>query len=357
MEKQYNLGIVGFGGMAGYHYSELKKFDLRITPYSVFDVNEERMQAAREKGMKTYASFDEMLNDPAVDMVLVSATNEVHKELSIAAMRAGKHVICEKPVTISSAQLEEIMRVRDETGMVFTIDQNRRVNPDFVLMRQCVEKGLIGKPYVIESRVEGSRGMPRGWRTIKQLGGGMMLDWGVHLIDQLMYMINEKVVSVYCKLYSIEYKEVDDNFTLLLTFANGLTGVIEVGTNNYITHPRWYVLGEAGTLQINDWDCNGEIVRCVEKESEWEPEIVYTKAGPTKTMAPRRPESVEHIPLSSSEEIERDNNLGTVYRQFVAAIEKTAPLAITAEQPMRVMQVMEAAFESDARGIAVQTNI
>lgn len=72
-------------------------------------------------------------------------------------------------------------------------------------MKRCVEEGLIGEPYVIESRVEGSRGMPSGWRTIKSLGGGMMLDWGVHLIDQMMYMFDDEVTEVYCKMFSIDY--------------------------------------------------------------------------------------------------------------------------------------------------------
>ena len=64
----------------------------------------------------------------------------------------------------------------------------------------------MGDVYVIESRVEGSRGMPAGWRTLKRLGGGMMLDWGVHLIDQLMYMYDGvRVTNVFCKMYSIQY--------------------------------------------------------------------------------------------------------------------------------------------------------
>lgn len=348
------IGIIGYGGMAGHHHEILKKYD-RAYIKGVFDVNPERLRVAEEQGMKAYSSKEELLSDPEIDLVLIATTNEAHMPLAIEAMAAGKNVICEKPVTNSSEELIKIMEASEKYGKVFTIDQNRRTNRDFVLMKRKVEEGLIGEPYVIESRVEGSRGMPSGWRTIKELGGGMMLDWGVHLIDQIMYMIDEKVTNVFCKMYKIQYPEVDDNFRLTMTFESGLTAHIEVSTNNYITHPRWYVLGKTGTLQIDDWNCDGKIVRCIDKEDVWAEEIVYTKAGPTKTMAPRNENSTETITIS--EPLDVVDDLTVVYDQFIDAVEGKAELTIKPEQALRVMKVMEAAFESDEKGIAVKTMI
>lgn len=350
----FNLGIIGFGGMASYHFNCLKDYK-RINICGVYDINPERCKFAEEQGLKTYASKEDLFSDPEIDIVLVATTNEVHKELSIEAMKAGKHVICEKPVTLSSQELEEVMEASKKYNKIFTIDQNRRTNKDFVLMKRNVEQGLLGDVYVIESRVEGSRGMPAGWRSIKELGGGMMLDWGVHLIDQIMYMIDEKVVNVFCKMYSIEYKDVDDYFRLTMTFESGLTAHIEVSTNNFITHPRWYVLGKKGTLQIDDWNCDGKIVRCIDKESVWENEIVYTKAGPTKTMAPRNANSTEEIVLS--EPMDVVDELTGVYDGFLDAIEGKAELKITPEQVMRVMKVMEASFASNETATAINTYI
>ena len=356
MDKVYNLGIIGYGGMAHWHKVELhdKKFE-RVNVRGVYDINPARVELAKTEGFIGYSSKEELLSDPEIDIVLVATTNEAHKELAIEALRAGKNVICEKPVTPTSLELLEIMEVAKETGKVFTIDQNRRTNKDFVLMKRSVEAGLIGEPYVIESRVEGSRGMPSGWRTIKKLGGGMMLDWGVHLIDQIMYMYDDKVTEVYCKMFSIDYPEVDDNFRLTLTFESGLCAHIEVSTNNFITHPRWYVLGKTGTLQIDDWNCDGKIVRCIDKDSQWAEEIVYTKAGPTKTMAPRNEKSVETITLS--EPLDVIDNLRPVYNQLCDAIEGKAELTIKPEQALRVVRVMEAAFESAENGITVKCNI
>ena len=356
MSKVYKLGIVGYGGMAEHHKVHLndKNYN-RVCVHGLYDINPTKKDEALSLGLKWYDTLDEILSDREIDIILVATTNEVHKDLSIAALKAGKHVICEKPVTISSSELSEIIEASEKYGKIFTIDQNRRTNKDFVLMKRTVEGGLIGKPYVIESRVEGSRGMPSGWRTKKELGGGMMLDWGVHLIDQLLYMINEKVTQVFCKMFSIDYPEVDDNFRLDITFESGLLAHIEVSTNNYITHPRWYVLGTEGTLQIDSWDCNGKVVRCIDKENEWSEEIFYTKAGPTKTMAPRNANSVETILLSEPNDFE--NSITVVYDQFCDAIEGKAELTIKPEQAMRVMKVIEAAFKSHENCKVIKTNI
>ncbi len=339
----HTMGIIGFGSMARQHYQMLTGYE-RVTIKGIYDPDQSACDHAKERGLIVYPSYDAILNDETLDIILVATTNDAHKTVVIDALRAGKHVICEKPVTISSEELLEVMEVVKETGKVFTIDQNRRTNRDFVLMKQKVEAGLIGQPLVIESRVEGSRGMPSGWRTLKSLGGGMMLDWGVHLIDQLMYMIPEKVTQVYCKMMNVQYPEVDDNFHLMITFESGLIAIVEVGTNHYIPHPRWYVMGENGTLQIDSWDCDGKIVRCTDNNVEWEEEIFYTMAGPTKTMAPRNDNCTETIALSLPEGITDD--VTVVYDQFTDAIEGKAELTITPEQALRVMYVMEAAFQS-----------
>lgn len=352
--KKYTAGIIGYGGMAGHHERVLKVYD-RMSLKGIFDIDEKRREYAASQGYLAYSSKEELIGDPEIDVVIIATTNEVHKELIIEAMEAGKAVVCEKPVTMSSAELEEVMAAAKKCNGIFTIDQNRRTNHDFVMMKRYVESGAIGKPYVIESRVEGSRGMPSGWRTVKALGGGMMLDWGVHLIDQLMYMFPEKVVDVYCKMFSIDYPDVDDNFRLTMTFESGLTAHIEVSTNNYITHPRWYVLGEDGTLVVDDWDCNGRLVRCIDKQNVWEEKIFYTKAGPTKTMAPRNPDSTETVILE--EPVDVIDELDPVYDQLLDCMEGKAELTIKPEQALRVMKVMEAAFLSHEKTEVIHINI
>ncbi|MBQ8526137.1 MAG: Gfo/Idh/MocA family oxidoreductase [Clostridia bacterium] len=354
INKIYNLGIIGYGGMAGNHNRQLSQGNVRVRIKGVYDIDGERMQVAKEQGYIAYESKEALLSDPEIDIVLVATTNDSHKSLAIEALRAGKHVICEKPVTMSSEELVEIMDVAKECGRVFTVDQNRRFNRDFINVWRTIDSGVIGKPYVIESRVEGSRGMPEGWRTTKALGGGMMYDWGVHLIDQVMYMTKEKVTNIFCKMYYINYSEVEDNFRLTMTFESGLTAHIEISTNNFITHPRFYVLGTEGTMVVTDWDGTGKVVKKLCDDNTWGTEIKTVKAGPTKTMAPRDPSTVEVIELTEPKDV-RDN-LDPVYEQLVDAIEGKE-LLIKPEETLRVMKVMEAAFESAAKGIAINTEI
>ena len=350
----HKVASIGFGGMATHHFNQSKCLDM-IELKGIYDIDPKRQEAARNYGLYIYSSAEEIYSDPEVDIVLVAVPNDLHKAYCIEALRHGKNVLCEKPVTMNSKDLEDIMAVAKETGMVFTVDQNRRVNKDFVLMKRSVEAGLLGDVYVIESRVEGSRGVPAGWRTTKAQGGGMMLDWGVHLIDQIMYMYPDaKVTNVFCKMYEIHY-DVDDNFRLTMTLSNGITAHIEVSTNNFIKHPRWYVLGTDGTLQIDDWDSEGRIVRCKSREDTWGAEIAKNKVGPSKTMAPRSPESVEEIPIHAPTDVE--DNLNPTYYQLVDAIEGKAELTIKPEQALRVMRVMEAAFRSSETGDAIKTEI
>lgn len=356
MGIEHKIGIIGFGGMARHHFDCLKENNYkRATVKGVYDVNPEAMKVAVERGLKAYNSKEELFADPEIDLVTIATTNEAHKSLAIEAMRAGKNVLCEKPVTVSSAELIEIMKVAKETGKVFTIDQNRRTNLDVVSVKRRIEEGLLGKVYLIESRVEGSRGMPSGWRTIKALGGGMMLDWGVHLIDQMLMVVNEKVRQVYCKMYHIQYSEVEDGFHLMLTFESGLEAVIEIGTNNFIPHPRWLVYGMNGTLSIDNWDHGGRVVRCKDREDKWEEDIVYTSAGPSKTMAPRSKYSTETIEFDFPDDVV--DNLTVVYDQFIDAVEGKAELTIKPEQALRVMRIMEAAFESAEKNIAVNVDL
>ena len=156
-------------------------------------------------------------------------------------------------------------------------------------------------------------------------------------------------------MLSVQYPEVDDNFHLMMNFEDGLTAIVEVGTNHYIPHPRWYVMGEKGTLQIDNWDCEDKIIRCTDTEVEWEEEIFYTMAGLTKTMAPRNDNCTETIPLSLPEGITDD--VTVVYQQFIDAIEGKADLTITPQQALRVMYVMEAAFQSAKENKSIDVSL
>lgn len=337
----YEIAIIGYGGMGAYHAEQLLTLPDEFRLAGVYDINPERTALARSRGIRGFDTPEALLSEPSVRTVILAVPNNFHKELSIRAMRAGKNVICEKPVTMCAADLEEILAVSRETERQFSVHQNRRWDRDFLIVKKAVESGLLGKPFYMESRVQGSKGIPGDWRCVKEAGGGMLFDWGVHLIDQLLHLVDSPVREVYAHLLSVKFPGVDDNFKLLMRFENGLSALIEVDTYTFIPLPRWHVSGDAGTLQIDDFDCTGRIVRASSSELHWEAGIVYTAAGPTRTMAPRPKETLEELPLPDVTTDARD-----YYRNFRDADLGKAELAVKPEEALRVMRVIDAAFES-----------
>lgn len=340
---QMTMGVIGYGGMAGYHRSSLCEKLPGVQIKGVFDLLESAQEKAREQGMAVYPSAEALLADDEIQLVLVATPNNFHKDYAIQAMRAGKHVLSEKPVTMNAAELEEIIAVQKETGRIFTIHQNRRWDKDFQTVKKILSDNTIGTPYFIESRVLGSRRAMHGWRGYQVNGGGMLLDWGVHLIDQALHLIDSPVVSVDANLQCVFSEEVDDSIKVLLRFENNVSYLMEMSTNCLINQPRWHVSCSDGTAVVEDWDCNGKMVTLREDgPMQWDDDIVFTAAGPTRTMAPRPAHTTETLPLPIPELEEMG-----FYKNLMAVIQGAGELLVKPEEALRVMKVIDLAFESN----------
>ncbi len=342
-----SAAIIGFGGMGSFHAQQIKLIN-SIKVAGVYDINPKRVEAAVEKGYKGYSTLEECLADNT-DLVIIATPNNFHREISVKALRAGKHVICEKPVMMNAGELEEVLEVSKQENRIFTVHQNRRWDKDFRIVKEAFEKKLIGNPFYIESRVQGSRGVPGDWRCVREAGGGMLLDWGVHLLDQLLWLVDSPVTELYAHLLSVKFKDVDDNFKVMLKFKNGLSALIEVDTYTFIPLPRWHISTDSGTLVINDWDCNGKILKANLVEFKWEEGIVHTSAGPTKTMAPRPVETIDEIPLPVMEPDCKD-----YYENVARAVKGEEELIVTPVQALRVMKIIDAIFESAKSGECIK---
>ncbi len=343
-----NVVVVGYGGMGGYHADNIAEFpDFNLL--GIYDIKEERCKVAERKGVYAYPSFEAVLEDDRVELIVCATYNDCHKDIAIRAMRAGKAVISEKPVTLCSEDLEEMIAVSEETGKLFTVHQNRRWDNDYRTIKNILDKNELGKVFSVDSRVYGSRGIPNDWRREKQHGGGMVLDWGVHLLDQIL-MLNEgkEIESVYASVTNITNDEVDDGFRATIKFKDGPECLVEVLTNNFISDaPRWYMCGENGTAIIRDWDLNGEIV----KIKDWDIiDAVPIKAGAgiTKTMAPRTDDTIKRFPLEKILVEWQD-----YYNNIYDVLRNGAKPLITHDQQRRLMKLMEAIFESGAENKVV----
>ncbi|WP_151734673.1 Gfo/Idh/MocA family protein ['Paenibacillus yunnanensis' Narsing Rao et al. 2020] len=336
--NKHSVVIVGYGGMGSYHTQLIKECG-RLEVAGVFDLLEERSLAAQEAGLTAYAAFGDVLADPAVETVLIATPNDVHKDIAVAALRAGKHVICEKPVAMSSSEFKEMTAAAEQAGRVLMVHQNRRWDEDFRIVKEMYEQETIGSLFRIESRVHGANGIPGDWRHVKAQGGGMLLDWGVHLLDQLLFMIDSPVVSVSGSLSFILGNEVDDGFEAVLEFGNGIQAVVEVGTTNFITLPRWYAKGLEGTAVIEDWSLTGRIVTRNSDSEKREPTPIRAGVGLTKTMAPPSEGATITGALPSAAELP-----SSFYDNFVDVIEGKAEPIVKNAEVLRVQNLIEAIF-------------
>jgi predicted dehydrogenase len=353
--KDYKLAIIGLGGMGNWHRELINEgawFDNKRTGEGIphlactgsFDIDGARQDFAREHGLNAYPSLEALLGDPGVDIVLVAVPNDLHKPLVIKALEAGKHVVCEKPVTLGSRDLQEMINASKKAGRVFAVHQNRRWDEDYLTVKKIHDEKLLGEIFRIESRVHGSRGIPGDWRGQPEHGGGMVFDWGVHTLDQALQMIPGKVKKVYATFTHVTNELVDDGFYAELSFEKGPVFLVEVGTSNFISLPRWYVLGRDGTALVEDFKCRGRIVRVTDWDKN-DAVPIKTAAGLTKTMAPRTDETIREEALPKVESDIRD-----FYRNFLSTASGEASLVVSLDSVLRTLKLIEAIFDSASKG-------
>lgn len=338
--KAINFAVIGYGGMGSYHANNIMPTESeRIHLMGTFDISSDRQALAKEKGLKNYESLEAVLCDDEIEAILIATPNDCHKAIAIEALKAGKHVVCEKPVAMNTAELDEILAVSKATGNTFMVHQNRRWDPDFLIIRDLYQNKKIGEVFQIESRVQGANGIPGDWRHLKAHGGGMLLDWGVHLLDQLLWLIDSPINKVAIDFSYILGDEVDDGFATFITFENGVKAVVEVGTTNYTQLPRWYVKGTQGTAKIEDWDLSGEIVVATGNENVNVPEPIQAGVGLTKTMAPPCEEATKKQEINA---VEAD--FVPFYRNFFEVVREGAKPIVSNEQVRKNLSLIDDMF-------------
>lgn len=347
MGEKKRAAVIGYGGMGGWHAKQISEggvFELA----GISDPKPSQQAIAVERGFRVYESNEAVFADPTVDLVTIATPNQFHEPIAIAAMAAGKHVISEKPVTLSVASLDRMIAASEKYGVRFAVHQNRRWDTDFLAMKEVVTSGALGEIVSYETRVHGSRGIPGDWRKTKVAGGGMVYDWAVHMLDQALWLFGYDVKSVYCTLDNITNDEVDDGCQITVTLTSGVRLYVEIGTRNFIPMPRMYCRGTMGTAISETWQSPVRVTVCEQWTDGGVVVPVKTAAGITKTMAPRGEETV-----SSYEVPQPAADVHDYYRNFADAIDGKAEQIVTHAQMRRVMEVIEAAFRSAASGQVV----
>lgn len=262
-----NFAIIGCGVIAFTHASALKQLPGE-TLYAACDIIPEKADAfAREHGaQKVYYNADDVLADPAVDIVCVCVPSGTHGEICIKAARAGKAIVCEKPMEITPARMEAVIRAVEETGVKMQCVFQRRLMPVAIAVRDAVRAGKLGKICLAQAELKYYRDQAyynsAGWRgTWEQDGGGALMNQGVHGVDLILWMLDDKVDTLYGQARTLAREiPVEDTAAALLRMKKGTLCTISAATTAYPGFSTTFALhGEKGSVVFNDqglisWD-------------------------------------------------------------------------------------------------------
>lgn len=333
------VGIIGCGSIAkqrhGYEY--FHNSDVEIKGF--YDLIPERAQALVDLyGGKVYAGVDELLADPEIDAVSVCMANAFHAEISIKALKADKHVLCEKPMAVSLEECEAMVAAAKESGKRLMIGHNQRLAPAHKKAKEILSSGTLGRVITFQSTF-GHKG-PEMWSMDKSANTwffkkasasfGSMADLGIHKIDLMRYLIGSEITSVYSSMKVLDKKfpdgtpiEVDDNSVEVLTFANGALGTVTTSWTHY---------GE---------ECNATTLFC-------EKGIMKLYADPQYSLKIVNADGTQVLyaldRLQTNDDAQQASS--GVIDEFVAAVEEGRPSILDAEDIVRSMRAVFACLRS-----------
>ncbi len=349
MAKKF--GIIGHGFMGHEHEKMLTNFEgIEVT--AICDIDPEQLKDVPE-GIRTYVNPSDLINDPDVEVVLVVTNNNQHKKLVIEAAEAGKDIICEKPVALSLEELDEMEAAVAKAGVKFTVHQQRRYDQDFRTAKAVYDSGELGDLYVVKSSLYGFNGNMHDWHVFISEGGGMLYDWGVHLIDQMLWMIPGKITSVFANVRSVINTEVDDYFHIMLRFESGLVGEIELGTYYLCDKPHhferhWFLGGNRGSAYVDGFFPEGRIIHTAHLLKNVGGQRTMTAAGPTRSFGP----PAEGL-LQISDLPKVDTKHEDYFTNYLAAQEGREEFLVKIPETRRVLRLMDAVRESARTGKSV----
>jgi 1,5-anhydro-D-fructose reductase (1,5-anhydro-D-mannitol-forming) len=217
-------------------------------------------------GVVVYTDLAEALRDPLIDAVYVASPVALHAEHTIASLRMGKHVLCEKPVALNFEQAESMAAVAREVGRVVGVAYYRRLYPKLMRAKQLVAEGAIGRPVLVEAIYHGWLESPeRGWLKDPALaGGGPLYDVGSHRIDACNFLFGRPLRATGLMSNALHDLAVEDSATALIGYAGGVHAVVDVRWNSRIARDQFRIVGVEGEISLDP--LNGPPLRMLQRD-------------------------------------------------------------------------------------------
>ncbi|MDX1934753.1 MAG: Gfo/Idh/MocA family oxidoreductase [Capsulimonadales bacterium] len=352
-DGKIGVGIIGFGGIArGAHMGGYTKLPDMCEVIAAADILPERLADARSERWNiahTFEDFNELLAMPEIDVVSVCTPNGVHKDATVAALRAGKHVLCEKPMAMNTAECREMIAAANETGNKLQIGFNMRFGQGAQCLKRAAIAGEFGEMYYARARAIRRRQVPTSPNFLdkKISGGGPLIDIGVHITDMTLWLMGHpKPVGAFGATYNKmgtkpggmigmwgtwapENYLVEDFASALIRFENGATMALEASFIANIAREEFstHLFGTEAGAYLDGYSHDITIFR--------------EEFG---TLTDTKPGWLPGVGSTHGEEI----------RAFLTAVRDDRTIeemgAATGEQAMMVTQIMDALYESAATG-------
>lgn len=274
MSNQIRLGIVGLGRAGwGMHTEELKGKEDKYKIVAACDIIPERVEKMKEKyGCKGYDNIDALIADPDVEIVDIATRSCDHFEHAAKALRAGKDVLIEKPISLSYSQAKELFDMSNkENGPKLYVRHNRRFETVFNEVKNTINSGVLGNVFEINITT-GSFQHRDDWQTISEFGGGQLLNWGPHIIDHALRLLGSPLEKISGELKQVTAGgDCEDHVVIRLESENKRTVNLTISGALALNSGRKFtVYGDRGTMICNDFDIK---MRYINPEQEIPPVV------------------------------------------------------------------------------------
>jgi scyllo-inositol 2-dehydrogenase (NADP+) len=344
--RSIKTGIIGYGYAGRIIHQQLIQATDGLELRAVSTSNPDRQTEAERNNLIVYPNPQELIADPAIELVVIATPHYSHAELSIEALNHGKHVVTDKIMCLTTKEADAMIQAARDNKKMLSVFHNRRWDEDFLTVRKYIGEACVEKPRIIKSYVyTDSFPQPGRWRSSRAKGGGILSDWGAHLIDQALSLQPARVVSVYCDMqYSAKDVDVETWALCVLTFENGTRHIIETANDSHKRLKGWDILGSSSRLVCEGYDPQEAALRRGETIPDSVQQSGFTGLLYTKNQEP--------LPLNFI-----PGDWTKYYKNIVQHLLHGEELAVKPEDARKVVQVRELALQSASNNIIIKTSI
>jgi predicted dehydrogenase len=329
------IGLIGTGGIASAHIDGYRLAGAEVV--ALADVNPSTLaQRQQAWGVASgYERYEDLLADPAVEAVSICTPNSSHHPITIAAAKAGKHVLCEKPVSMNLTDARDMIDACANAGVVFQVGHHMRSWAAAVKAKQIIDSGGIGKVTYARFRQAhdwGGAAEVRGvFGSKAHSGGGTLLDNGCHLFDLARYLAGD-VRDVYARIATLKFDiEVEDTAISSLGFASGALGQVEVAWTGIGWQEAFWIFGSEGSLE-----CDNRVgANLLTHRYRGSAGTTWADVDVATYDLKGHPSHSQHV------------------ANFLAAIDGTGPVVCTGQDGLEAVRLVLASYESAQSGVPV----